>query len=388
MNNDVLKAAMETARRLSHTVDSAASEFAAWLRAVSENNLRITASAFDSADIREAAQVKAAIPELRHPSSLERWRALAAVAEAGVSTPSIFNSPLLDEMGNVTLHISLENLHPGSRSIKERAAGVVVGNMSDLAPGVPIRIASSGNHAIAYAEACRRRRIPMTAVVPENTTAMKVAKLEERGAIVVRHGANYDEAYSYAKQITQDQGGVFMDLSAPDSVAALGTAVHDMLSLRPSVDVVVLPAGGGTVASAARVARDFQAIWRPGRPYKILIACPEGAPTIYESFKAGQVVTITPHTVADATNVATVDAHLLPEIRAYADDVVVVPEQQIEQGVTLLSNAIGYPVEAAGTLGPMAVLGSGGLLHGASGALHDIRGQEVLSIVTGGNTDL
>ncbi|WP_433709420.1 pyridoxal-phosphate dependent enzyme [Nocardia sp. CA-084685] len=342
-------------------------------------------ASLSDADMHAAAPIRFPLPELRAPTSQERWHAQADVAESGLPDPVIFHSPELDAIGHVKLYIPLENRHPGSRSIKDRAARIVVGNMSDLPPGVPIIIASSGNHAIAYAEACRRRGIPVIAVVPENAPALKVAKLKERGATVIRHGANYNDAYEHAKLLARDHGGRFMDLSTHDSVAALGTAVHDMLSRRPSADVVVLPAGGGTVASAARVVRDFQQIWRPDREYKVLIACPENAPTVYESYKAGRVLTITPHTMADATNVSTVDAHLLPEIMGCADDVVLVPEKWIEQGIPLLSNAIGHPVEGAGVLAPMAVLGSGGVLHGASGTVHDIRGQEVLALVTGGN---
>jgi threonine dehydratase len=335
------------------------------------------------ADKVNEAGIAMVASELRAPTDLERRRALATVAESQMPFPKMFNSPELDSISGVKLHIALESRNLSSLSVKERAARVVFPGIANLPPGKSLYLASSGNHAIAYAEAARRRGIPLTAVVPENTSPLKVDKLKSLGANVVRHGPNWDAANEHAKRINHESGGLFMDVSAPDSVAALGTAVHDMVSQRHFADAVILPGGGGTIASAAQVVRDYGHTWR--RDYTILIACPESAPTLYESFKAGAPVTVTPHTMAEAMQVATVDAHLLSDIVTYADDVVLVPERWIEQGIPLLSNATGRPIEGAGVVAPMAVLGSHGILHGASGTIHDLRGQEVVTMASGGS---
>ncbi|MEU1526243.1 pyridoxal-phosphate dependent enzyme [Nocardia rhamnosiphila] len=378
MNNGGLKVVL--VEPLAKAIESMASGISQRLRRNITRGVDRPLTAVQSADV-DAASL------LRAPTSDERWQALARVAESGLPAPKIFHSADLDVHGG-QLHIALENLHPGSRSIKDRAARVVIGNMTDLPPGTSVLIASSGNHAIAYAQACRRRGLPVTAVVPANAPEVKVAQLEEYGATIIRHGSNYNDAYEHAKQLTLNQGGIFMDLSSYGSVATLGTVVHDMLSQRPNVDVVILPAGGGTIASAAQVVRDFQQIWRPDNPYKVLIACPEYAASVYESFRSSRQITIRAHSAAaDATSVSAVDAHLLPVIREHADDVVLIPERWIDRGIPLISNAIGHPVEGAGTLGPMAVIGSHGVLHGASGAIHDIRGLQVLTIASGGNVD-
>ncbi|RMI31904.1 pyridoxal-phosphate dependent enzyme [Nocardia stercoris] len=98
--------------------------------------------------------------------------------------------------------------------------------------------------------------------------------------------------------------GLYWELSSPDSVSALGTAVMDLLERRPLVDASVLPAGGGTVASAARIVRHYGEVW--GRNYKVIVACPESAPTVYESFKAGRPVVCVTESVAGAVNVGIV----------------------------------------------------------------------------------
>ncbi|MBO0880610.1 MAG: pyridoxal-phosphate dependent enzyme, partial [Mycobacterium sp.] len=95
------------------------------------------------------------IPELSAPTSAQRWRALVRLRETGMSQPPIFDDPRLDVHGG-KLYIQLENSNLGSHSIKDRAAHTVIANLPELPTGTPIVIASSGNHAIAYAEACRR----------------------------------------------------------------------------------------------------------------------------------------------------------------------------------------------------------------------------------------
>ncbi|MBO0880609.1 MAG: pyridoxal-phosphate dependent enzyme [Mycobacterium sp.] len=224
-------------------------------------------------------------------------------------------------------------------------------------------------------------------MIPEAAPAIKEDMLKGLGASVIRYGSSYDEAYEHAKRFTREQGGLFKDVSDPESVALMGTAVHDGLSRR-DVDVVILQAGRGTLASAAQVVRDFKEWWHLPNTIKVIIACAELAPTVAHSFVEGRVVTVPAHTrAADAANVSTVDAHLLPVIKKYADDVVLVSEESIRQGVALLSDVIGIPVEGTGVLGAMAVIASGGVLRGATGYIHDIRGLNVLTFATGGNVD-
>ncbi|WP_306358563.1 MULTISPECIES: pyridoxal-phosphate dependent enzyme [unclassified Nocardia] len=207
MASELAAAFQRLIRQVSAALESAASGVSQRLRAESEAGLREPARALPAADTVVAKPIKfPPPPELRAPTSRERWHALADIAEGRLPEPKIFNSPDLDALARSKLHIALENQWPGTKSIKERAARVVTSKLNDLPPGVPVRIASSGNHAIAYAGALGRRRIPVIAVVPENTSAVKISKLEERGATVIRYGSSYDDAYSHAKRLTAEQG--------------------------------------------------------------------------------------------------------------------------------------------------------------------------------------
>jgi threonine dehydratase len=324
------------------------------------------------------------LPELLAPTLQQRLDAVVRLEAIRdhykFPKPPVVRSSILDDISQTKLYVALENLNPYSHSIKDRAAILV---LPAYPPGERLIIASTGNHAIAYAEVGKGNRNPPLVVVPQKSSDGKVARLRELGADVIYHGNMWEAAQKYAARLAQEKRGILTHFALPNSVAALGTAVYDMLVQRPLADAVILPGGGGTIASAAQMVREFEKFTH--RKILVLIACPAGASTIYESFKYGQPLTIPANTVADAMNVGTVDRHLLPKIIAYADDVVAVDEGWIMPGAALLASTFDTMVEAAGAVSPMAVIGFSGILRGATGKEYDLRGKEVLTMISGGN---
>ncbi|WP_157181973.1 threonine ammonia-lyase [Nocardia testacea] len=317
------------------------------------------------------------------PTSAQRWEALRLVAESGLPLTRIVSlSKDLDWRTPVDLHLALENLSPDTGSIKDRAARLLSHQVAGLQPGTRCVIASSGNHGIAYARACQQSGTPLTVVVPRGTSQLKVAKIEHYGATVVRHGETWDEAYDHAKHFVRGTDSHLLDVDAPDSVAALGTVVHEMLTQHPDVHAIVLPGGGGTIMTGAQVVREFEEL--SGRRYLVLGACPADSATLVRSLQAGAPRTTEATTIAEAMRVETVPAHLFDQIRTGVDDIITVPDSDIARGVVLLSDAMGHPVEAAGAVGPMAVLQNDGVVQGVFDD-YDLRGKKVLTVVTGGN---
>jgi threonine dehydratase len=219
-------------------------------------------------------------------------------------------------------------------------------------------------------------------VVPRNTSDLKVAKLEGYGATVIRHGETWDQSYDHAKRLVRDTDSYLLDVDAPDSVAALGTVVHEMLTQHRDADAIVLPGGGGTIMTGAQIVREFERL--AGRRYLVLGACPADSATLAKSLQAGGPFTAEATTIAEAMKVETVPAHLFDQVRTNVDDIITVGDSDIARGVVLLSDAIGHPVEAAGAVGPMAVLQNDGIVRGVFDE-YDLRGKKVLTIVTGGN---
>lgn len=150
--------------------------------------------------------------------------------------------------------LALENLSPDTGSIKDRAAQLLRYRVEALPVGTRCVIASSGNHGIAYVEACGEVEVSLTVVVPRNTAVLAVSKLVYYGAAVIRHGETWEESYDHAKRLVRDAGSHLLDVDAPDPVAVLGTVAHEMLTQRPDTDAIVLSGAGACHADSAALA--------------------------------------------------------------------------------------------------------------------------------------
>ena len=82
--------------------------------------------------------------------------------------------------------------------------------------------------------------------MPRSAPLAKAAATEGYGARVLLYGDCYDEAYSKALEIQQETGAVFVHpFNDEDVVAGQGTIALEILRDIPTVDTVIIPAGGG-----------------------------------------------------------------------------------------------------------------------------------------------
>jgi threonine dehydratase len=318
--------------------------------------------------------------ELRTPTLAETRGAYATIAESRMPYVRVGH---WTSLAGVDIHIGYENEQIAG-SFKARAALL---ELERVSPETLAVVASSGNHALAFATEARERGIPLVAIVPETTPTLKVEKIKATGATVIQHGPTYESAYLYAQQYAQEHSGHFFDVSSATSIAALSTVVREILEQVPHADAIILPAGGGTLlAGGALVAREYART--RGRDILVIGAVPERAATTYESFKAGQLITTTPgDTIADATRVMQTDPHLLPTLIQHVDDIVVVPESSIREWVGYMS-LFGNHMEGAAVLGIAAIAGNPqGILTGARNREIDLRDKTVVTVATGGNID-
>ena len=115
---------------------------------------------------------------------------------------------------------------------RDRARGVVAG--------------SAGNHAQGVAFHAQRLGVEATIVMPERTPLVKVSNTERLGARVILHGANYEEAMGEAERVREESGAVLVHaFDDDDIIAGQGTIGLELLDQVPSMDVVVVPIGGG-----------------------------------------------------------------------------------------------------------------------------------------------
>src|SRR5215208_5763127 len=151
-------------------------------------------------------------------------------------------------------YLKLENLQM-TGAYKERGALNKLLALSDAERAKGLIAASAGNHAQAVAYHAGRLGIPATIVMPEGTPLLKVVNTKGHGARVVLAGSNYEEAYSEARRIEQLEGLTFIHpFDDPAIIAGQGTIGLELLEQVPELEAVVVPVGGGGLASGVGVA--------------------------------------------------------------------------------------------------------------------------------------
>jgi threonine dehydratase len=131
----------------------------------------------------------------------------------------------------------------------------------ELNPAAGIVLASGGNAALGHAYAARRVGCPVTVVLPETASPMKVEMLISAGATIERRSTPA-EAFAAAVQRAADTGAMFCHpYEFPEVVAGAGTVAAELIEdLNGEVDTILVAVGGGGLlggiaAAAEGVAR-------------------------------------------------------------------------------------------------------------------------------------
>jgi len=213
-------------------------------------------------------------------------------------------------------------------------------------------------------------------VMPETTPIMKVANTRGHGARVMLHGANYDEAYAEARRLEQAEGFTFVHpFDDPWVIAGQGTVGLEILEQVPDLDAVVLPIGGGGLASGVGVA--VKAL-RPS--VKVIGVQTELLPSMLTAVEAGKPVTLEPaQTLADGIAVKRAGDLTLAHVQRVVDEIVTVSEEEIASAILYLLEKEKTVVEGAGAVAVAALM-----QHRVRG----LEGKRVTAVVSGGNIDV
>jgi threonine dehydratase len=266
--------------------------------------------------------------------------------------------------------LKLENLQPiGSFKIRGAANAMAQLMPADLARGV--LTASAGNMAQGVAWCARDRRIPCTVIAPDTAPAAKTQAIERLGARVIK------EPFERWWQVFQDRAypgveGTFIHAFDDDRVmAGNGTIGLEVLEDLPDVDTVVIPWGGGGLASG--IATALRAL-RP--ECRIHAAEVETAAPLAPSLAAGspQVVDYRPSFV-DGIGSRTVFPRMFERAQRLLDGSLVASLAEVAVAVALLAERAHVIAEGAGACA------LANALAGRAG------GGKVVCIVSGGNID-
>jgi threonine dehydratase len=302
-------------------------------------------------------------------AAAERLQGIAA------RTPLVAFGPPTDRR-----FLKAESLQPIG-AFKLRGAYVAISALSPEARARGVITYSSGNHAQGVARAARLLGAPAVVVMPSDAPAIKRERVALDGAQIVSVGPASDERQRVAETIAAERGlSIIPPFDDDRIIAGQGTIGLELIEDLPDLAVVLVPVGGGGLASGIAVAV------RALRPDARVIGVePELAADAQESLATGEIVgwpaELVSRTIADGTRTQAIGSRTFAHLRAYLDSIVTVSEVEIAAAVRLAAERSRLVVEPSGALGIAAMA-----FHARSLGL-DLAAGPVVAIVSGGNVD-
>jgi len=302
-------------------------------------------------------------------------QAQKTIAPYAKPTP-LTRSKFLSELCSDDVFLKLENQQV-THSFKIRGVMNKLLNLSSEEKARGVVTASAGNHGQAVAFGAQKLGFSAKIVVPTNTPKIKVEGIKQYGADLLLFGETYSEAEKKAKEVATQEGCFYISPYNDELiVAGHGTVGLEILKALPTVDVVIVPVGGGGLISGISIAVKIQ---RPN--VQVIGVQSEASPIMYESLKAGKIVPPhrhEPYTIAEGLSGGIEKGSITFTIaQQYVDEVMLVREESIRHAVYLLWKNEKQVVEGSGVAGVAMLLENN----------DSFTGQTVAVVVTGGNID-
>ena len=213
--------------------------------------------------------------------------------------------------------------------------------------------ASTGNHGAAVAYAARLAKLPATIFLPESPNPIKRARIVALGANVREVESHGPSLANAAEEFAVENDYYFLN-DASDELVPAGTATiaAEILDELPTPDALIVPMGDtalirGVAAEAKRR--------HPG--VRIVGVQAAEAPSYFRSWHEGRVVTTeTCDTIADGLATCVPLEHNVRVIRELVDEVRLLSEDELVQGIRTLLFEEHIVAEAAGAAATAAYL--------------------------------
>ena len=174
--------------------------------------------------------------------------AAAKVKEVTQETKLIYSSYFSDMTGN-KVYLKPENMQR-TGAYKVRGAYYKISTLSDEERNKGLITASAGNHAQGVAYAAHKYGVKAVIVMPTTTPLIKVERTKSYGAEVILHGDVYDEACAHALALAEEKGYTFIHpFDDPAVATGQGTIAMEIVQELPLVDYILVPIGGGGLAT-------------------------------------------------------------------------------------------------------------------------------------------
>ena len=278
---------------------------------------------------------------------------------------------LSDEHSQV--YLKTEDLQ-NTGSFKVRGSYIKIASLSAEERACGVIASSAGNHAQGVALAAKAFGVPATIVMPAGAPLSKVKATRELGANVVLHGTVYDDAYAEACRIQKETGATFIHpFDDPMVIAGQGTIGLEIMDDLPDVGTIVVPIGGGGLASGVAAA-----VKMLHPDVRVIGVQASGAAGMKASLDAGHIVELpSAKTIADGIAVKRPGENTFELCRQYLDEVVTVDDDEIAQAILFLMERGKMVAEGAGAAPVAAIINR----------KFDVSGK-VAAVISGGNIDV
>ncbi|MCR5398144.1 MAG: threonine ammonia-lyase [Lachnospiraceae bacterium] len=304
--------------------------------------------------------------------TLEKFEEACEAVSGVVQETKLIYSDYLSAATGAKVYLKPENMQ-FTGAYKLRGAYYKISTLSEEERSKGLITASAGNHAqgVAYAAKCFGAKAVI--VMPTTTPLIKVNRTKSYGAEVVLHGDVYDEACAHALKLAEEQGYTFIHpFDDPVVATGQGTIAMEIFKELPLVDYILVPVGGGGLATGVSV---LAKLLNP--KIKVIGVEPAGAACLKASLKMGEVVTLDGvNTIADGTAVKTPGKKIFPYLKDNLDDVITVEDEELV--VSFLDMVENHKM----------IVENSGLLTVAALKQLKCKDKKVVSILSGGNMDV
>jgi threonine dehydratase len=284
------------------------------------------------------------------PTFADVLSAAAAIRPHLAPTP-LLRHPLLERAVGTEVWVKHEN-HQPTGAFKVRGGVNLLSRLGPAERDRGVIGASTGNHGQSLAWAAQRFGIRAVICVPEAANPVKVEAIKAWGAQLIEYGRDFDEAREHCEELAARHGYRYVHSgNEPLLIAGVATETLEIVEVRPDVDAIVVPVGGGSgAAGACVVARAL------GRPVEVIGVQSEAAPAAFRSWQARALVEDRMETAAEG--LATRTAFDLPQriLWAHLDDFVLIGEDDLDRATLLMLETTRNLVEPAGAAAVAALL--------------------------------
>ena len=304
--------------------------------------------------------------------TLKEFKEARGVLSGVIRNTSLVYSPAFSKATGNQIYIKPENMQV-TGAYKIRGAYYKISTLSDEEKARGLVTASAGNHAQGVAYAAQAAGVSATIVMPTTTPLVKVNNTKDYGAKVVLHGETFDDAAELAAKLSEEEGLTYVHpFNDPAIATGQGTISYEIFQDLPDVDVILVPIGGGGLATGVST---LAKLLNPN--VTVIGVEPSGAASMKASLEAGHVVSLDRvETIADGVAVKTPGDKIFPYVQQNLDGILTIEDRELVDAFLDMMEKHKMIVENAGLLSIAAL------------AHLDCTGKNVVSVLSGGNMDV